>query len=359
MKFNKEFCKKFEITYPIFQAGMGKTMGTPTTPELVYEVSNAGGVGFLGASGLTLEEIETSVKKIRENTEKPFGVGTLLPRDVAADSETREEVREVIKNEYPEHLNFIKNLCDEYEINFIKLPAKETVSRRAAEEQIDLIVDLEVPFISMGLGDISHLVSKVKNTNTKTLGLVGNVRTAKIHNDAGVDIIVAQGYEAGGHTGNIANFALLPQVADAVEVPVLGAGGIADGRGVAAAVSLGCVGVWVGTAFLFATETDIYPEHQKQLVDGSTEDFVISRTYTGKPSRIYRTEILDKWKNADLPTLPMPLQFVLFDDFVWSAETSKKYELMNNPAGQISGMVKETKPASSIVRELVEGFEVI
>ena len=173
MKFNKEFCKKFEITYPIFQAGMGKTMGTPTTPELVYEVSNAGGVGFLGASGLTLEEIETSVKKIRENTEKPFGVGTLLPRDVAADSETREEVREVIKNQYPEHLNFIKNLCDEYEINFIKLPAKETVSRRAAEEQIDLIVDLEVPFISMGLGDISHLVSKVKNTNTKTLGLVG------------------------------------------------------------------------------------------------------------------------------------------------------------------------------------------
>jgi nitronate monooxygenase len=359
MLFNQEFCKQYDIKYPIFQAGMGKTMGTPTTPELVYEVSNAGGVGFLGASGLTLEEIDQAVKKIRENTDRPFGVGTLLPRDVAADSETRDEVREVIKRKYPEHLNFIKNLCEEYEIELVNLPAKETVSRRAAEEQIDLIVDLNVPFISMGLGDISHLVSKVKNTDTKTLGLVGNVKTAKIHNDAGVDIIVAQGYEAGGHTGNIANFALLPQVADAVKVPVLGAGGIADARGIAAAISLGCVGVWIGTAFLFATETDIYPEHQKQLIEGSTEDFVISRTYTGKPSRIYRTEILEKWNNANLSTLPMPLQFVLFDDFVWSAESSKKYELMNNPAGQISGMVKEVKSAREIVKDLVAGFELI
>ena len=338
MQFNQDFCKQFDIKYPIFQAGMGKTMGSPTTPELVYEVSNAGGVGFLGATGLTLDEIDQAVKKIRENTDKPFGVGTLLPRDVAADSETREEIRNVIKNEYPEHLKFIKNLCEEYKISLVNLPAKETVSRRAAEEQIDLIVDLEVPFISMGLGDISHLVSKVKNTDTKTLGLVGNVKTAKIHDDAGVDIIVAQGY---------------------VTAPVLGAGGIADGRGIAAAISLGCVGVWMGTAFLFATETDIYPEHQKQLVEGSTEDFVISRTYTGKPSRIYRTEILERWKDSNLTTLPMPLQFVLFDDFVWSAESSKKYELMNNPAGQISGMVKEVKPAKNIVIELVEGFEVI
>ena len=109
MLFNQEFCKQYDIKYPIFQAGMGKTMGTPTTPELVYEVSNAGGVGFLGASGLTLEEIDQAVKKIRENTDRPFGVGTLLPRDVAADSETRDEVREVIKRKYPEHLNFIKN----------------------------------------------------------------------------------------------------------------------------------------------------------------------------------------------------------------------------------------------------------
>ena len=359
MQFNQDFCKQFDIKYPIFQAGMGKTMGTPTTPELVHEVSNAGGVGFLGATGLTLQEIEKSVKKIRENTEKPFGVGTLLPRDVAADAETRDEIRDTIKREYPEHIDFIKNLCFEYEIEFKKLPAVETVSRRAAEEQIDLIVELEVPFISMGLGDISYLVSRVKNTETKTLGLVGNVKTAQIHNDAGVDIIVAQGYEAGGHTGTIANFALLPQVVDSVNVPVLGAGGIADGRGIAAAVSLGCVGAWIGTAFLFSSETDIYPEHQKQLLEGSTEDFVISRTYTGKPSRIYRTEILEKWKNSELVTLPMPLQFVLFDDFVWSAESSKKYELMNNPAGQISGMVKEVKPASVIVEEMVSGFEAI
>ena len=180
MKFNKDFCEKFDIKYPIFQAGMGKTMGTPTTPELVYEVSNAGGVGFLGASGLTLEEIEKSVKEIKKNTDKPFGVGTLLPFDIAAQSESRDEVRDIIKQKYPEHFSYVKALCEEYQIEFQELPAKETVSRRVAEEQIDLILDLEVPFISMGLGDVTYLVTRTKNTNTKTLGLVGNVKTAKI-----------------------------------------------------------------------------------------------------------------------------------------------------------------------------------
>ncbi len=359
MKFNKEFCEKFNIKYPIFQAGMGKTMGSPTTPELVYEVSNAGGVGFLGASGLTLEEIEDAVKIIKNNTDKPFGVGTLLPLDVAADSETREDIRKIIKKKYPEHFSFIKKLCDEYEIEYKELPSKETVSRRVAEEQIDLIIDLDVPFISMGLGDVSYLTSKVKNTSTKTLGLVGNIKTAKIHDEAGIDIIVAQGYEAGGHTGKIANFALLPQVVDSVNAPVLAAGGIGDGRGIAASIAFGCVGVWVGTAFLFSKEIEIYKEHQKQLLDGVTEDFIISTTYTGKPSRIYKTDILEKWNNQNLVTLPMPLQFVLFDDFVWSAEQSNKYELMNNPAGQISGMINQVKPAKEIILNMVSEFEEI
>ena len=202
-------------------------------------------------------------------------------------------------------------------------------------------------------------MTRTKNTNTKTLGLVGNVKTAKIHNDAGIDIIVAQGYEAGGHTGKIANFALLPQVVDAVNVPVLAAGGIGDGRGIAAAVAFGCVGVWIGTAFLFSKEVDIYSQHQRQLIEGSSEDFVVSTTYTGKPSRIYKTEILEKWNSQNLPTLPMPLQFVLFDDFVWSAEQSKKYELMNNPAGQISGMINKVKNAKDIVKEMVQEFEAV
>ena len=95
--------------------------------------------------------------------------------------------------------------------------------------------------------------------------------------------------------------------------------------------------------FFFSKEVDIYSQHQRQLIEGSSEDFVVSTTYTGKPSRIYKTEILEKWNSQNLPTLPMPLQFVLFDDFVWSAEQSKKYELMNNPAGQISGMINEVK----------------
>ena len=112
-------------------------------------------------------------------------------------------------------------------------------------------------------------------------------------------------------------------------------------------------------SFLFSKEVDIYSQHQRQLIEGSSEDFVVSTTYTGKPSRIYKTEILEKWNSQNLPTLPMPLQFVLFDDFVWSAEQSKKYELMNNPAGQISGMINKVKNAKDIVKEMVQEFEAV
>ena len=137
-------------------------------------------------------------------------------------------------------------------------------------------------------------------------------------------------------------------------LPVAAAGGIGDGRGVAAALALGAEGVWCGTAFLYALEADLVPAHRKALTDARSEDLVVSKSYTGKPSRIVRTEVLELWAKSGLDALPMPYQFVLMDDFVYSAQQVGRYDLMNNPAGQIAGMLTNHVSAATIVKHMVE-----
>jgi NAD(P)H-dependent flavin oxidoreductase YrpB (nitropropane dioxygenase family) len=192
----------------------------------------------------------------------------------------------------------------------------------------------------------------------KVMGLVGNVRNAQRQVKAGVDYVIAQGYEAGGHTGKIANFPLIPMVVDAVApVPVLAAGAIADGRTLVAGLALGAVGAWVGTAFLLAEESDLYPVHQEEIIRGATEDFVITRAYTGKTARDYRNDVIKAWDESGLEALPMPLQGVLMDDFIAAADAAGRADLINNPVGQIAGMLNRRRPARDIMMSMVQEAE--
>jgi NAD(P)H-dependent flavin oxidoreductase YrpB (nitropropane dioxygenase family) len=175
--------------------------------------------------------------------------------------------------------------------------------------------------------------------------------------EAGVHAVIAQGYEAGGHTGTVANFALIPQVVDALApIPVIAAGAISDRRGVAAAFALGAQGVWVGTAFLFAHEADLPETHRKQLEAARSEDCVVSRAYTGKTARTYKNAVMAAWSDSGLDPLPTPYQWVLMDDFVHAAEAADRQELVNNPAGQGAGMLHQSKLAREIVAELAQGL---
>jgi NAD(P)H-dependent flavin oxidoreductase YrpB (nitropropane dioxygenase family) len=197
-----------------------------------------------------------------------------------------------------------------------------------------------------------------RQVGMKVMGLVGNVRNAVRQQKAGVDYIIAQGYEAGGHTGTIANFPLIPMVVDAVSpTPVIAAGAIADGRTMVAGLALGAVGAWVGTAFLLAEESDIYPVHQDEIIRGVAEDFIVTRAYTGKTARDYRNEVIKAWDESGLKALPMPLQGVLMDDLVNAADAAGRAELINNPAGQISGMLHRKRPAKEILMSMVEEAE--
>ncbi len=350
-------CDDLKIEYPIFLAGMGvKGMATP--PELVAAVSDAGGMGILGCSWLDADEVRRRIKAVRNLTDKPFGVDLLLPASMdETTTPDRAEMRARIERDYPKHAAFAKSL-------FEKFGLKPTVSKLAAmspefiRKQVDVCMEERIGVFAAGLGDPSWVVPMAKQVGTKVMGLVGNVRNAERQKKAGVDYVIAQGYEAGGHTGTIANFPLIPMVCDAVgPTPVIAAGAIADGRTMAAGLALGAVGVWVGTAFLLAEESNIYPKHQEEIMKGSAEDFIITRAYTGKTARDYKNDVIKAWDETGLKALPMPLQGVLLDDLIEAAVEANRAELINNPAGQISGMLTKKRPAKEIVMSMVQGAE--
>ena len=353
--FRTSLCDLLEIEYPILLAGMG-AVGKATPPPLVAAVSNAGGLGIMGGSGLDPDEIRRKIREIRSLTSKPFGVDLLLPASLAEAGQTRSEVLVTIKSDYPEHLDFVRGLMREYDLPEVAVEDELILSPRHIQQQVQVVLEERVPLFAAGLGDPSWVVPLARGQGTKVIGLVGSVRNALRQVKAGVDVIVAQGTEAGGHTGKIANFPLIPQVVDAVKpIPVVAAGGIADGRGIVAALALGAVGVWIGTAFLAAEESRIPEFHQQEILTGSSEDFVVTRAYSGKTARDYKNVVIDAWDRSTLDTLPMPLQRVLMQDFVEAARKAGRYDLVNNPAGQVAGMVTVRKPAAQIMGELVEG----
>ena len=348
-------CDLLEIEYPICLAGMGGR-GNATPPGLVAAVSNAGGLGVMGGAGLTPEEIRSRIREIRSLTDKPFGVDLLLPASLAQAEDSPSGVRQQLQREYPRHVEFVKSLMRELDLPDEPAEDYTVLSPRHIQEQVDVVLEERVPVFAAALGDPSWVVPQAREAGITVFGLVGSVRNVRRQMQAGVDVIVAQGYEAGGHTGKIGNLVLIPQVVDAAKpTPVIAAGGIGDGRGVAAALALGAVGVWVGTAFLVAEESMIPADHKEDILRGATEDFVVTRSYTGKTARDYKNVVIDAWDHSELDPLPMPMQEVLMTDLVEAAAKAGRYELINNPAGQIGGMLHDLRPAAQIMEELVRG----
>jgi nitronate monooxygenase len=349
-------CRLLGIELPILQAGMGRTHGTPTPPALVAAVSEAGGMGCLGGVGLEPDELRAAIRDIRERTKKPFAVDLLLPASLADSPPTRDEIRRALKEKYPEHWAFVQSLYAKFALKPIPMAKPGLLSTDGIRAQVEVVLDERVPVFVAGLGDPSLVLRDPRARDMKVIGLAGSVRNAVRQKDAGVHAVIAQGYEAGGHTGTVANFALIPQVVDALApLPVLGAGAISDRRGVAAAFALGAQGVWVGTAFLFAEEADLPETHRKQLESARSEDCVVSRSYTGKTARTYKNAVMEAWSASGLDPLPTPYQWVLMDDFVNAAEAADRQDLVNNPAGQGAGMLSERRPAREIVEELARG----
>ena len=198
------------------------------------------------------------------------------------------------------------------------------------------------------------MVEAARANGVKVLGLTGNTKNARRVAESGADFVVAQGHEAGGHTGRIGTMALLPQVLDAVgDVPVLAAGGIGDGRALAACLAMGCAGVWVGTRFLASKESGLVEQQRKFILNASDEDTRRSHLYTGKTSRTIYSKVHDLWEQSGLEMLPFPQQGLLASAVIAGFHQAGEFEFVGPFSGQVSGLIHEIKPAREILLEMV------
>ncbi len=363
-KLRTPLCDELGIEYPIILAGMavGGTQETAPTPiKLVAEVSKAGGLGVLGDNFATVEELDAGIRELkRQIGDRPYGVDFLLPAtraEVTATS-TRELYAQV-SSQYPGHVAVVQELMDEYNIGPAEIKEAEPMSTDLLDRKIEVILDNQVPVFAAATGEPpASFTERGHSIGTKFIGMCGAVRHAARHVAADVDIITAQGTEAGGHTGNISTFVLVPQIVDAVSPrPVLAAGGIGSGRHVAASLALGAQGVWVGTAFLVAEENNIPEVHQQQILNGRSDQFTLSKFSSGKQQRSFTNEVKQKWAASGLEALPMPLQGLIQAPFTQAAREAGRLDLIGNPSGQISGMLTERKPAKEILMNMVDEAE--
>lgn len=370
-----KLCDMLDIEYPIILAGMGGVCG----PTIVAAVSNAGGLGVLGAAGLNPDQLRDWIEKTRSLTTRPFGVDLLLPKLDLPPISGKFSISELKAFLPAEELAFVDRLKKEIGIPDVEVPPLEVDSDfvLGAKKQIDVILEEQVPVFASGLGSPESIIPRAHARGMKVVGLVGNVRNARRVANSGADIIVAQGHEAGGHTGRIGTLALVPQVVDAVHpLPVVAAGGVGDGRGLVASLAMGACGVWVGTAFLLAHEAcidsprdwvtnlgvDPYDleqweiDHWKDRIIAATEeDTRVTRIYTGKTGRFISNKFIEAWERAGGKTLPMPLQTLLICEAELGLRKGRMTDYISEFSGQIAGMLKERKSAKQIVDEMVEG----
>lgn len=365
MKLHSPICDLFGIEYPIVLAGMGGA----STPELAAAVSNAGGLGVLGAAACQPEQLRDWIRRTRELTDKPFGVDTLLPASVRRAAQTAGRgggQGEDPMKQLAGHMAFAKAFMEREQLEDPFAERRRAsngnnlavFSKEFFEAQMQVVIEEKVPVYAAGLGNPGPWIDELHYNGTRVIAVVGAVRHAIQVSSTGIDVIVAQGHDAGGHNSPVGAMALIPQVVDAAgDIPVLGAGGICDGRGVAAAMMLGAAGAWVGTAFLAAKESGI-ADHQKQaLVEGTEEGTVISRSVTGKPARIIRSKWTDAWEQADIKPLPMPYQGIVSGPVMAAASAAHRADVNPGFAGQGMGMIKGVRPAGDILAEIVNGAE--
>ena len=363
MKLHSKVCDILEIEYPIVLAGMGGA----STPELAAAVSNAGGLGVLGAAACQPEELREWIQRTRSMTDKPFGVDTLLPASVrraaqkAGDTpDPKDDPMEQLKG----HMAFAQQFMQQESLEKPSNPAKPkegsllVFSKEFFEAQMQVIVEEKVPVYAAGLGNPGPWMDEFRFSGTKVMAVVGAVRHAVQVASINLDVIVAQGHDAGGHNSPVGAMALIPLVVVAVgDLPVLGAGGFSDGRGVAAAMMLGAAGAWIGTAFLAAEESGILQHQKEALVEGTEEGTVISRSVTGKPARIIRSKWTDAWEQAEINPLPMPYQGAVSGPVMAAASRDGRADVNPGFAGQGMGMIDAIRPAKDIFADIVASAE--
>jgi len=346
--------------------------------DVVAAVSKAGGMGVLGAVGHSPRALETDLQWIEEEIgDRPYGVDLIVPAKYAGDDGGGYTMDDIIKLLPPQHLEFIDDIMRRYEVP--ELPPDDNTtanavptgagadapfSANAAGPQLDIALAHRTTFVANALGPPPQfLIDRCKAEGRLVGALAGRPSHAERHQNAGVDIVIAQGSEAGGHTGEIGSMVLIPEIVDAVEIPVLGAGGIGRGRQMAAAMALGAQGVWCGSVWLTTDEAETHPVVKDKFLSATSADTIRSRSLTGKHARMLRSSWTEEWDRDDTPDpLGMPLQPVLTAEAqrrisrAAHSQGSGAEKLANYFVGQIVGTMNHRKGAAQVVFEMVEEF---
>jgi nitronate monooxygenase len=344
-----DFCRKFGLTIPVVLAPMG---GGPSTPELAAAVSEGGGLGSLAAAYSSPERILQDIAKTRELGSRPFAVNLFSPQaqqplagDIAAVSE----------------------FLSHYHLQLGLEPPQ--ISQRPIEDfeqQLDAIVKAKVPIVSFTFGLLPEKASQMlKDRRVYLIGTATTVDEARQLEQAGVDAVVAQGSEAGAHRGTFAvpaeealvgTAALVPQVVDAVRVPVIASGGIMDGRGIVAALALGASAVQMGTAFLACKEAGTSPPYRRALLQAREGQTTLTRAFSGRMARGLRNEFLERWNREKLLHLSYPWQNAFTQPMRRAAAAANRADLLSLWAGQGVPMIREL-PAAKLLLQLKQEME--
>ena len=356
--------------------------------DVVAAVSKAGGLGVLGATAFTPDQLEIELNWIEnEIGNKPYGVDVLIPAKYVGSDEGGMTVEKMMDMLPEEHRKFVDSLMTKYDVP--ELPEGESwnpfasdsgagsgagkgrgerqmgMTHAGAAPLVDIALAHRIRLIASALGPPpDDMIERAHEAGILVAALAGTKQHAMRHQAKGTDIIVAQGSEAGGHTGEIGTMVLVPEVVDAVApTPVLAAGGIASGRQMAAAMALGAQGVWCGSVWLTTQEAETNPVVKEKFLRASSSDTLRSRSLTGKPARQLRSAWTDEWESPDTPDpLPMPLQPILTAQAqarirrASATPGSGAAELANYFVGQVVGSMNQVKPARQVVFDMVEEY---
>ncbi|MFQ6325373.1 NAD(P)H-dependent flavin oxidoreductase [Nocardia sp. CWNU-33] len=357
-----EICDRLGIEFPIFAFTHCR--------DVAAAVSNAGGLGVLGAVGFTAEELEVELAWLDEHVNGVYGVDLVIPSKYEGkgiDGLSPEELEAKLAELVPQgHRDFAEKILADH--NVPHLPDSEHHNQllgwtaTTVAPQIEVILrHPKAKLVANALGTPPpDVVRQIQDSGRLIGALCGSVKHALNHKKAGLDFVVCQGTEGGGHCGEIASMVLWPQVVDAIgDMPMLAAGGIGNGRQVAAAMAMGAAGAWTGSLWLTVEEANVPPAQMQTYIDATSHDTVRSRSWTGKPCRMLKNDWTEAWEQADNPDpLPMPLQMMVALDGVKRGhrypEAAKDVNF--NPVGQVVGQLNKVERSADVVGRLIQEY---
>lgn len=299
-------CELLNIRYPIFQGAMARISDS----KLAAAVSEAGGLGIIASGNDSAEAVKAEIQRIRAMTDKPFGVNVMLLSPHARD-----------------------------------------VSDMLAEEK--------VPVIVTGAGNPGSYIKKWKDSGSRVIPVVPAVSFARRFEESGADAIICEGTESGGHVGELTTMALTPQVVDAVHIPVIAAGGIGDGRGIAAALCLGAAGVQVGTRFLVARECGVHPNYKAKIIKASDTDTAVTGRSTGHPVRVLKNKLVRKYRELEKHNASAEEIEALGRNCLYKAAAEGDVDYGSVMSGQIAGLITKEQTCAEIIAEMFREAEAI